>query len=229
MKLLAAALALGIAAPAIAETRESAPVAAPAADTDVQKLVALLVPEGAVARLAGKAFTKGMDEEIAGDASLKATFEGNPGLREQVSAKIGAEITRIFIAELPALRAQIATILTAELSPAEIGDALTFFASPTGQKLSAEVYESMGDDPTKSPQEMQQAALAAVMAKMTAEDYPALMAFGASPAAKKMGSINPKIAAASEAWATKLVGANRAKMESLAEQATKDFLAKKGN
>jgi hypothetical protein len=226
MKPLFAALALGVAVLPV-QAFAAAPLAAPVADGDLQKLVALMAPEDSIGRIAGQAFDKGMDQQIAGDPKMKATYDANPGLREQVGGQLRGQFTRILVAALPSLRGEIAGILQAELTPGEIGDTLTFFASPTGQKVRAEVYETMGSAPGQSPQEMQQAAMAAVMAKMTAEDYPALMAFAGSTAAQKMGSVNPKIAAASQAWALKLVAANRPQMEGFATKAVADYLAKK--
>ena len=228
MKSFLAALMLSAAALVPVTAQAAAPIAAPAADSALDQLVALMAPEDAIGRLAGKAFDAGMDQQVAADPKMKATFDANPGLREQVGGQLRGQFTAILVAALPTLRAQLSGILQQELTGPEIADTLTFFASPTGQKLRAEVYETMGGAPGQSPQEIQQAAISAVMAKMTADDYPALMAFGASPAAQKMSSVNPKIQAASQAWAEKLVEANRPKMQALAIKLTADYLAKKG-
>lgn len=226
MKSFFAALALGIAAlPAGAFA--AGPVAAPVAEGDLQKLVALMAPADAIARVAGKAFDAGMAQEVSGNARLKAAYDADPALRAQVGGALRDQFTGILVAELPSLRTQIEAILKTELTPGEITDTLTFFSSPTGQKVRAEVYETMGSSPGQSEQEIQQAAIASVMAKMTAEDYPALMAFAGSPAAQKMGSVNPKISAASQAWAQKLVADNRPRMEALAVKLTAEYLARK--
>lgn len=225
MKFLLAALALGVALPA--QAFAAVPAAAPVAEGDLQKLVALLAPEESVGRIAGRAFDLGMNQQLAADPKVKAIYDANPGLREQVGGQLRDQFTRILVAALPSLRGEIAGILMAELTPGEIADTLTFFASPPGQKVRAQVYETMGSAPGQSPQEMQQAAIAAVMEKMTPEDYPALMAFAGSTAAQKMGSVNPKIATASQAWALKLVAANRPQMEGFATRAVADYLRKK--
>lgn len=222
------ALLVGAAPLAPAAARPIAPVAAPVADSDVQKLVALMAPADSLGRIAGRAFDVGMDQEIASDPKTRAVYDANPGLREQVGGKLRAQFTSILIAELPGLHTQLVQILKAELTPAEIADVLTFFSSPAGQKVRAEVYDTMGAAPGQSSQEIQQAAIASVMSKMTADDYPALMAFGASTAAQKMGTVNPKISAASQAWAEKLVATNRPKMETLAAKLAAEYLAKKG-
>lgn len=226
MKSFLACLMLSAAALSPVAAFASAPAVAPA-DANLDKLVALMAPEDAISRLAGKAFDAGMDQQLAADPKMKATFDANPGLRDQVGGQLRTQFTGILVAALPSLRAELSGIIQQELTTSEIADTLTFFSSPTGQKLRAEVYETMGTAPGQSAQEMQQAAIAAVMAKMTAEDYPALMAFGASPAAQKMGSVNPKIQAASQAWAQKLVEANRPKMQALAVKLTADYLTKK--
>lgn len=228
MKSFLAALALGATALTPVAAFAAAPVAAPVADANLDKLVALMAPEDSIGRLAGKAFDAGMDQQVAADPKMKATFDANPGLREQVGGQLRSQFTAILVAALPSLRAELSGILKQDLTASEIADTLTFFSSPTGQKLRAEVYETMGGAPGQSPEEIQQAAIAAVMAKMTTEDYPALMAFGASPAAQKMNSVNPKIQAASQAWAERLVTANRAKMQALAVKLTTEYLAKKG-
>jgi len=228
MKSFLAALALGATALPPVAAFAAAPVAAPVADANLDKLVALMAPEDSIGRLAGKAFDAGMDQQVAADPKMKATFDANPGLREQVGGQLRSQFTAILVAALPSLRAELSGILKQDLTASEIADTLTFFSSPTGQKLRAEVYETMGGAPGQSPEEIQQAAIAAVMAKMTTEDYPALMAFGASPAAQKMNSVNPKIQAASQAWAERLVIANRAKMQALAVKLTTEYLAKKG-
>jgi hypothetical protein len=227
MKSLLAALALGAVALVPAQARPGAPVAAPVADTDLQKLVALMAPEDAISRLAGRAFDAGMDAKIAGDAAMKAAFDANPGLREQIGARLRSEFTGILVTALPLLRSELGGILQRELTPSEIVDTLTFFSSPTGQKVRAVVYETMGSAPAQSPEAVQQATISAVMSQMTADDYPALMAFSGSSAAQKMNIVNPKISAASQAWAEKLVLANRPKMEALAAKLTADYLAAK--
>lgn len=227
MKSFLAALALGTAVLAQAPAFAAGPVTAPVADTDLQKLVALMAPADAITRLAGKAFDAGMEQEVSTNAKLKAAYDADPALRDQVGGTLRDQFTGILVADLPALRTQLEAILKAELTPSEIVDTLTFFNSPTGQKVRAEVYETMGNTPGQSEQEMQQAAIASVMGKMTAEDYPALMAFAGSTASQKMGTVNPKISAASQAWAQKLVVANRPKMEALAVKLTADYLAKK--
>jgi Uncharacterized protein conserved in bacteria (DUF2059) len=227
MKPLLLALALSAAALAPASAFAAAPAAAPVADTDLQKLVSLLAPEEAITQLAGKSFDTGMDQRIAANPKLKAAYAADPAMREAVGSQLRTQFASVLVAALPSLRAEIETILKTALTPAEIADSLSFFASPTGQKVRAEVYETMGSAPGQSTQEMQQAAIAAVMAKMTAEDYPALMAFAGSTASQKMGTVNPRISAASQAWADRLVAANRPKLEALADKLAADYRARK--
>jgi hypothetical protein len=227
MKTLLAALALGTTMAIPAEARDFAPSERPAAETDVERLVMLLLPEDAIMRLAARAFDAGMESEIETNASAKAVYAANPGLKEAIAARLRPEMTAIMKEGLPGLRKELAALITSDLTASEIADTLTFFVSPTGQKLRSQVYETMGENPMQSEAEMQQAAMAAVMAKMTADDYPALMAFGASPAAKKMQTVNPRISAVSQEWAKRVVAANDARMKAIAAEVTRDFLAKK--
>ncbi len=227
MKPFLAALALGTAIVGSAPASANAAAVAPA-DANLDRLVALIAPEEAIRRLAGKAFDAGMDQQIAADPKMKAAFDANPDLRAQVGGQLRSQFTGILVAALPSLRAELNGILQAQLTASEIADTLTFFSSATGKKLRAQVYESMGSAPGQSAEQVQQAAMAAVMAKMTPDDYPALLAFAGSPASQKMRIVNPQIQAASTAWAQKLVEANRPKMEGLAIRLTADYLAKKG-
>jgi hypothetical protein len=73
-----------------------------------------------------------------------------------------------------------------------------------------------------------QTAMNAAMASLAPEDYPALMAFGASGASKKMGAINPRISAASKAWAARLIAENGDLMRGLQRCAADDFRKKGG-
>lgn len=228
MKPFLLALALSAAALAPASALVAARAAAPAADTDVQRLVALLAPDEAITRLAGKAFDTGMDQQIAANPERKAAYAADPAMRQAVGGQLRTQFTSALVAALPSLRAEIEGILRTALTPAEVTDMIAFFGSPTGQKVRAEAYERMGSAPGQSPQEMQQAAIAAVMAKMTAEDYPALMAFAGSTASQKMGTVNPRISAASQAWADRLIAANLPKLKALEDRLAADYRARKG-
>ncbi|MCH7860179.1 DUF2059 domain-containing protein [Sphingomonas sp. VL_57B] len=228
MKPFLTALALSAAALAPAPALAAAPAAVPAADTEVQRLVALLAPDDAITRLAGKAFDTGMDQRIAADPERKAAYAADPAMRQAVGGQLRTRFTSVMVAALPSLRTEIETILRTMLTPVEVTDALAFFGSPTGQKVRAEAYEMMGSAPGQSPQEMQQAAIASVMAKMTAEDYPALMAFAGSTASQKMGTVNPRISAVSQAWADRLIAANLPKLKALEDKLAADYRARKG-
>lgn len=221
--------AVALAGAALGATPSVAAPLAVAADAraDADRLVQLLVSESAMTQLGGRAFDQGMDREVAADPKAKSVYEANPGLKAAVATQLRAEFLRIMQRDLPTLRSQLSTIILADMTPAEIGDTLTFFASPLGRRMTAQVYQAMADKPSQDPRAMQQQAMAALMSNLQAEDYPVLMAFGASPAAQKMQTVNPKIATASQQWAEKLVAENEPRMRQLAAKATADYLANK--
>src|SRR6218665_2520862 len=225
MKPLLATLMLSVAALAPVSAFAAAPVAAPAPDTALDKLVALMVPEERIGSLAGKAFDAGMDDQIAADPAIKASFDGNPGLRQQIGDALRPQFTAILVAALPSLRTELSGIIGQAMTASEISDTLTFFSSSAGKKVRAELYEVMGRSPGQSPEAIRQAAITSFMAKMTAEDYPALMAFAGSPAAQKMGALNGRISAATQAWGQRLVAANSVRLQAQAIKLVADYNA----
>ncbi|MES2442643.1 MAG: DUF2059 domain-containing protein [Pseudomonadota bacterium] len=211
MKLVLAALALGgLAAPAVAQPAAGGQTA-PASERD--RLVRLLVPDATMLELA----MKSLDSEAA------AAPASDPAMKAYVVAQIRPELQRLLVRELPALRSEIAAILTAELTPPEIADAATFFASPTGQKIYAAAIGSLGATPGLSDDQAREAAMTAAMASLTTEDYPALMAFAASGASAKMSTINPRIGAASKAWAARLIAENGERMRGIQRRAADEY------
>ena len=223
MKTLLAALALAAAGVAPVSVAAAAPALA-APGKPVDRLVALLLPEDALVGLALRAFDAGVEREVSGDAVLKAIYARHPGLKAHIARELRPAFVKALKKDIPALRRDVRTIVAGGLAPPEIADSLTFFASPTGQKLRAQVYEAMGNDPSQSPNALKAAALSAVMANMKAADYPALIAFGASPAAARINAINPRIAAASQAWSDRLVARHGARMRDLAAASAKRYL-----
>lgn len=215
MKFVLAALALGgLAAPAAALPLRPARTA-PSPDLD--RLARLLVPDSTMLTLA----VKGLETSIA-----KAPAAGDAAMNAYIAAQLRPEMQRLLVRELPSLRSEIAAILAAELTPSEVTDAATFFASPTGQKLYAAAIGSLGATPGMSDDQAREAAMSAAMASLKPEDYPALMAFGASGASAKMGSINPRIGAASKAWSARLIAGNEQRMRGLALAAAEDYRKK---
>ncbi len=220
MKLIFAALALGsLAAPAAAHPIQAAQTA-----PDLDRLVALLVPEARMIDIAMKGL-----ETATPDPAIAALYAANPATKPYVEAQVRPELQRVLQRELPALRTQIAAILTAQLTPSEVTDATVFFASPTGQKLYAAAIGSLaGGKPDMTEAESRDAAMQAAMASLTPDDYPALMAFSASNASKKMGAINPQIGTASKAWAARVIAENGERMHAIALRAAQEFQKNKG-
>jgi hypothetical protein len=208
-------------APAV-QPASAAPMAAP--QKEVDRLVAVLISEDQMAALATRTF----DYEIENgrDAKAKALYARYPGLRDAVAEKLRPQMLKILRRGLPDLRAQIAAILSADLNPAELHQVTEFFTSPTGRKVYAKALQAMGDHPERSEKQVTDAAMAAIMSGLAPSDYGPLMLFGASSAAGKMNTINPKIAAASKAWANALVAANQARIRKLAKRAADRYVAK---
>lgn len=194
------------------------------AKAQADALVALMLADDAMTDVAGRAFTYGMEQQLSGDAATQKMYAANPGMKAHVAAQVRGEFLKAMKAELPSLRSEVSALIQKDMTPAEIGDARTFLASSTGRKVAAQMYRSIGDKPDQSQEQMQQAAMASLMGSLTPEDYPALMAFGGSPAAQKMQALNPKITAASQVWSSRLIAANEARMKTLAAQSAAQFL-----
>lgn len=216
MTFLFAALALGL--PLQAGT--AAPVALAPAHNDAARLAGLLVPERAM-----------LDLVTAGARTLalkSRQFEGDRAMVDFVLARMRPEIEKMVREALPELQAEITKILAADLTPAEINDLYTFFASPTGQRLQKTAFDVIAENPMADPATQQSIAVERFMATLTPEDYPPLSAFGASAGARKMRGVNPKVAAASEAWGERLLTKHGARLETLRRDAIADYKKQKG-
>ncbi len=77
-----------------------------------------------------------------------------------------------------------------------------------------------------SAEDGQKTAVQAAVAELTEDDYPAITAFGASSAAKKMQLVNTKIMEVSKAWGMQLGTGNRAVLEKARATAEAEFLAR---
>jgi hypothetical protein len=226
MKWVVAVLALGLALPGYAVAHPASDAVAMDEQADAEQLIGILLSQDAILQLGGRAFDYGVEQGTVTDPEMRKLYDAHPGMKEYVAGKVRPEFQAILSRELPKLRHDLRTIVTDEMTPDEIADTLTFFASPTGMKMKAQIYQSIGEKPDETQAEMQQRAVAAAMANLTPEDYPALMAFGASPAAQKMQAVSPKISAAGQQWAEKMVGANQARLRLVAANAQAEFLAK---
>lgn len=224
MKFVFAALVLGTAsfAPAAAQARP--PVQAASAQAEAERLVGVMLSDAAMIDVASRSFTYGMEQQLARDPATQKMYADNHGMKEHVAGQVRAEFLKVMKGELPALRSDVSRLIQADMNAAEIAEARGFLESATGRKVAAQMYRSIGDKPDQSQDQMQQAAMASLMGSLTPEDYPALMAFGGSTAAQKLQTLNPKIAAASQAWSSRLIAANEARMKTLAAQSAAQFL-----
>jgi hypothetical protein len=222
MKLLLAALLLGtpLAPPVLAR----AAIVAPASDAD--RLVEALLPEPALVAITGKLFDNTVQNEANLTPEKKALYAANPGLKAHLSTAMRGELASALHKDLPTLRTDLAALLSREMAAEEISQTLAFFASPTGKKMMAHMYDGVANSSAASEAEAQQAAMAGLMASLTAEDYPALMAFGATPAATKLQAVTPQVHALTKSWAAKMMVDNEARMKAAVDKATADYLAK---
>ena len=227
MKFVFAALAMGAVTLAPAQARNLEAAVAPAAPTDVDKLTALIVPDAMMSRIAIGAFDAAINDESKLAPDKKKLFESTPGLKDYVAQRLRPELDRVLRAELPTLRTRLGALFSAEMTPQDITDSLTFFGSNAGKKMLEQMYTGMANSGSLDQEEAKRAGMAAMMASLTPEDYPALMAFGASPAAAKFQALGPKLKETSQAWAVELIAKHGPAFFKLAEDASAEFVAKK--
>lgn len=225
MKSCAAAVALGLALPGIAVARPAPVAPAPDARADAEQLAGILLPSEAVLEVGGRAFDYGVDQGTVISDEERALYDANPGMKEYVAGRVRPEFQAILSQELPGLRRDLSLIVSGEMTPAEIADTLAFFASPTGAKMKAQIYRAIAERPDQSQAEMQQNAMNAAIANLTPDDYPVLMTFGTSSAAQKIQQVSPRISAAGQAWAERMMAANDARLRKVAQTAQAEFLA----
>jgi len=222
MKPLLALLALGLALPGQATARP----ATVDARADVEKLVGILASQEDIFDRGSRALERGVSQGDLITPDLRKVYDANPGMQEYVTGRVRPEFQAILSRALPDLRRDLGAILIAEMTPGEIAQTLAFFSSPTGAKMKARIYRTIGDRPNQSQAELQRRIVAAAAANLAPEDYPVLLAFSTSSAAQKMESVTPKISAASRGWTAQMVAANEARLRRVADAATAEFLAK---
>ena len=214
MKFLLAALAMSA---SLTPAAQAATLSAPVPDGDLDRLIAVLMPEQGLIDVLMVAAGKGLDSDNSAD------FARYPGMRDYVLDQVRPEIVRVFRAALPELRASVGAILSRELTAQEIRDLYTFFSSPTGQKLYAIVVDVAGETAGQDEDAIKQVMMDRIMATMTPDDYGPMATFAASSASGKMQTISPQIRAASVAWADKLVAANAVTIRTLRDKAIADY------
>lgn len=217
MKFLFAALALAMPIHAARPAPASAP---PTVRNDAAGLAALLMPERAMLDLVAAAMRT--------QASKSAQFGGDQAMADFVVARLRPEMEKVVRESLPELRAEITRIIAADMTPAEINDVYTFFASPTGQRLQQTAFDVIAENPMADAATQQRLAVERFMPTLTPSDYPPLTAFGASAGAKKMQTVTPKTGAASAAWADRLLARHGSRFDTLRAQAIADYKKQKG-
>ena len=213
------ALAAALAPPMQAAPLAAAPVAAPVHASDLDRLVLLMLPEQRVIDLTLVAVRK--------QALLRPDFAKDPEMADFVIKRMWPEVEKTLRDGLPELRAELAKVIAASLTPAEVSDLYAFFSSPTGQKLQNVMFEVIAENPSASPAEQQRLMMDKFMPSLTPDDYGALTRFGGSGAAHKMQDITPRISTVSEAWAADILSRNDARMTVLRNQAIADYKRQK--
>ncbi|WP_010543133.1 DUF2059 domain-containing protein [Sphingomonas elodea] len=225
MKAFAAALLFALGTPGLAVAQTRPETRAPQAG-DAARLAGLIIPEAQMPALIGIGFRQGFGASLAGNPEVKKTYDANPGMQDFVAERVSQYLARLAIADLPSLREQLAAVVRDELEAEEIVDTITFFESPTGMKMRARATAALQEKGATSAEEGQKTAVAAAVADLTEDDYPALTAFGASSAAKKMQLVNTRIMEVTKAWGRQLATGNAASLETERVAAEKAFLAK---
>ncbi|WP_333573339.1 hypothetical protein [Sphingomonas sp.] len=225
MKLLAAALLMAVAVPGIA-LAQTAPTTRAPQEADAARLASLMVPEAQMPALIGIGFRQGFGPSLAANPAGKALYDAHPGMQDFVADSVSKELARLAVADLQSLRDQLAQVVRDELEPEEIVDTITFFESATGVKMRARATAALKEKGATSAEDGQKTAVQAAVAELTEDDYPAITAFGASSAAKKMQLVNTKIMEVSKAWGMQLGTGNRAVLEKARATAEAEFLAR---
>lgn len=205
---LALQLAVLAAQPAAAQTEPKAPpqpAGAARTITPAEQVVALMLPDEALSATMTKVFDASISDESKFTPERRALFDANPGLKDEIAALIRTRLVAIMTDNLPKLRADLAEVVSSDLTPVEIDDTLTFFASGTGKKMLAQLYAGMAASGSADEEAMRAKAMSTMMASLTPEDYPALMAFGSSSAAPKLKAMGAEFKAKSKAWGEDMI------------------------
>lgn len=207
----------------------SAPAAvAPAAHSaDALALATLMTPADSMTRISASAFDFAVAEDVR-STPAQQEFAAHPGMKDFVAGRVRDRVAVILNAELNGLRDQIAGALENRMTPQEIVQVKSFFESPTGLRMRKIMMEAMVAHPPVPGHEedANKAGIDTFTKTMTADDLPALQAFGASSGAAKMQILNPEIAAISKNWGLSTMQAHAAELRAVADAARKEFLAK---
>ena len=205
---------IALPAPAIAQASAAA------------RLVGTIASDQMLVELAGRLFDNHLRAETGLSDEQKALLAANPGLKQYLAEKIRPELTLALKRELPELRTELTDLVERDMNAQDVADTGMFLHTPTGQKVLARIYQSIGSSAVSDEKQARQVAMTALMASLGPDDYGPLLAFAGTPAARKLQAIQPKIGAVSRDWAERITDKHRSRMERLVETATQDFLAR---
>ncbi|WP_404336065.1 DUF2059 domain-containing protein [Sphingomonas sp. MMS12-HWE2-04] len=220
---LAAALLLG-AAPAFAQSGVT-PTATPA--RGAAQLVALLASDETITRLAGRMFDANLSKTELLPAETRTLFARDPALKQHVAGRTRSALTLIVGRELPSLRTQLSALFAEGMTAQEIAETLTFFNTPTGQKMVAQIYRGVGESGALDERQAEKAAMQALMSSLAPEDYGVMLSFGGTSAAQKLQALDPRIRAISRAWGQDVIARNEARLVHTVRQAVAEYPGKK--
>jgi len=238
---VAAMVALG--APRVAwanDVAASATVQADARMTLGREIAALLNSEAITVAQTRRMFDTTMPDLFGKDPNLAMLEQQYPGIIRQMIDAMRPEILRNVTTQLPELWGLLAPVYAETLTEAEMRESLAFYRSPTGVWLvdtmanNADFSVAMSRLMANPDRKMEAADLkigavdstvGAVAKDMNPDRARAIMAFAATPAGRKMRSIQPRLLEIGTAWSNESDPATDARVEKIVEQSLTQFIA----
>lgn len=240
--LLAACGAALLLAPATASAQATpapAPAIDPARKALAYELAQLLSGEAIVMTQVRRVFADALPKGLIADPNIAALEKERPGVVKAMIAAMEPVILRHMKIELPRLWERV-TPIYATLGESDLREAMAFYRSPTGARvidiMMAEVdyaplfrgmaesgdYEVRSEDVNATLM----TGASKVSAGLTPEQRAATVAFGASPAGRRIIALTPQVNAAMLTWTNEPSPALDAELEKVAVAALTDFMAR---
>lgn len=190
---------------------------------------------------AGRAFDADSIALLSQNSALADIERQYPGAIQYMFDAARPDLERYILDSLPELWTAVATLLSAELTGAEIEAMRAYYSSPAGMRFKAatlrnydvtqEIAPLVEDldakvDPAMLRRGIQNAANDTA-AELSTEDKAALLRFSRTPAFAKLQSLNPRILQISANWANAPAPEFEARLEEIMTAAMQDFVARK--
>ncbi|WP_144037722.1 hypothetical protein [Sphingopyxis sp. KK2] len=178
---------------------------------------------------------------VAQNPELAEIEKQYPGALAHMFDAARPEVERHIVASLPRLWSAIATLLSAELTSAEIEAARAYYASPSGKNLKAamlrnyDVTQEIAPlaknldaklEPSMIRRGIESGAQDA-FGELSAADKAALMRFAGTPAFAKIRTLNQRLLQISADWSNTADPEFEARMATLMATAMEEFIAGK--